>query len=309
MVYLDNNNLGNEGENLQGDIVFSFVEEFVEGQARLEYELEGQKQYLFLTKENKTYKTPIKAVLTKQGQINMQLVITEGTEDEEIPIFKSNVFYVYCNNSINAEVEEAEGYNQWIDVANQKLNTIDVAVEQASNLNADVVKQGAVSTLTIVNKENEEKVVDVYDGETPTLEIGTTTTSNPGTNASVTMTQDGINYTLDFVIPRGDKGDKGEKGDAGEKGIQGIQGPKGETGAKGSTGPQGPKGDKGDTGSVGPTGPQGKTGESGVYYGANQPTNSNVLVWINPNDNETEEAITTSSFVYDEETETLSITI
>ena len=87
MVYLENNNLGNEGENLQGDIVFSFIDEFVEGQARLEYELEGEKKYLFLTKENKTYKTPIKAVLTKQGQINMQLVITEGTEDEEIPIF------------------------------------------------------------------------------------------------------------------------------------------------------------------------------------------------------------------------------
>ena len=283
MVYLNTNIIGNDGENLQGDIIFSFENGFVNGQARLEYETKGEKRYLFLTKEEETYKTPIKYVLTKNGAINMQLVITEGTEDEEIPIFKSNVFYVYCNNSINAEVEEAEGYNQWIDVANQKLNTIDVAVEQASNLNADVVKQGAVSTLTIVNKENEEKVVDVYDGETPTLEIGTTTTSNPGTNASVTMTQDGINYTLDFVIPRGDKGDKGdkgEKGDAGEKGIQGIQGPKGETGAKGSTGPQGPKGDKGDTGSTGATGKDGVTPtlKVGTTTTGDAGTNANVTM-------------------------------
>lgn len=77
------------------------------------------------------------------------------------------------------------------------------------------------------------------------------TTVDPGTEASVTVTPEGV---FTFKIPKGEKGDKGDqglKGDTGpqgEKGDTGPQGPIGETGPKGDQGIQGPKGDKGDPG-------------------------------------------------------------
>ena len=164
MVYLENTILGNDGENSQGDIIFSFVNDFVDGQARLEYEIKGEKRYLFLTKEEETYKTPIKSVLTKSGAINMQLVVTEGVSEDEIPIFKSNVFYVVCNNSLNAEIEEPEEYPSWIEIANTKLNSIDEAIAKANNLDIDVVKEENVATIIVTDQDGIEKNVEIYDG-------------------------------------------------------------------------------------------------------------------------------------------------
>lgn len=67
------------------------------------------------------------------------------------------------------------------------------------------------------------------DGITPTLKVGSTSTGNAGTNASVTMTDNNNVYTLNFVIPKGEKGDTGAKGDAGVKGQDGAKGADGIT--------------------------------------------------------------------------------
>ena len=128
-VDLSKSVIGNDGENLQEKLVFSF-NNFVNGTARLELLKQGETaSYVMLTKVGETYELPIRSVITKAGRLNMQLVITEGTDDEEIPIFKSNEFYVIVNSSINAEIEEEEEYPQWIDVANTKLNEIDEALD------------------------------------------------------------------------------------------------------------------------------------------------------------------------------------
>ena len=150
--------IGNDAENLQGNLVFTFTDEFVIGQARLEYETSDTKAYLPLIQEEETYKMPIKSVITKQGQIYMQLVITEGIDEEEIPIFKSNVFYVVVNESINAEIEQPDEYQTWIEIANTKLNQID-------NLNIEVEKVDNVSTLTIIKKDGTTNSVEILDGE------------------------------------------------------------------------------------------------------------------------------------------------
>lgn len=42
------------------------------------------------------------------------------------------------------------------------------------------------------------------------LEVGTTTTGEPGTDAAVEIQKDGTKYTANFTIPRGDKGEKGD---------------------------------------------------------------------------------------------------
>lgn len=73
-------------------------------------------------------------------------------------------------------------------------------------------------------------------GDTATVDVGTTTTGNAGTDASVTNSGSTSAAIFDFVIPRGDKGETGSQG---IQGIQGIQGATGATGAAGSDGADG----------------------------------------------------------------------
>lgn len=85
-----------------------------------------------------------------------------------------------------------------------------------------------------------------------TITVGTTTTTEPGTNASVTNVGTPSNAILDFNIPAGATGPIGP---------QGIQGPAGPTGPIGPTGPAGPAGPQGNTGPAGPSG----TTETNTY--------------------------------------------
>ena len=150
--------IGNDGENLQENLVFSFNDEFVDGQARLELLMPNkQKSYITLEKNEETYQIPVKSIITKTGKLTMQLVIDEGIDEESIPIFKSNMFYVIVNSSINAVEEAPEGYAQWIEIANTKLNQID-------NLDIDVSKEGKVATVTVTKKDGTEESVEIKDG-------------------------------------------------------------------------------------------------------------------------------------------------
>lgn len=213
MVNLNKSTIGNDGESLQAKLVFSFEDEFVDGQARLEYTIGGQSFYALLKKVGETYELPVLPMLTKVGQIDMQLVISSGTE-EELSIFKSKMFYLYCNKSINSLIEEVPEYPAWIDVANAKLDALDkigITVEKVDN----------VSTLTITNSDGSTETVEILDGE---------------------------------IGPVGPQGEQGIQGPQGEQGIQGIRGPQGETGAtgpQGEQGIQGIQGPKGETGSSG----------------------------------------------------------
>lgn len=153
--------IGNDAENLQGNLVFTFTDEFVIGQARLEYRISEMEAYFPLIQEEESYIMPIKNVITKQGQIFMQLVITEGIDEEDIPIFKSNVFYVVVNESINAELEDTNEYITLIDVINTKLNQID-------NLDISAIKTDGVTTITITKKDGTQEVVEIFDGDAGT---------------------------------------------------------------------------------------------------------------------------------------------
>ena len=79
-----------------------------------------------------------------------------------------------------------------------------------------------------------------YRGTGPTgpqgpvsIAVGVTTTTDPGTNASVNNVGTDDNVILNFNIPRG------ETGPIGPQGIPGTEGP------TGPTGPQGPQGQQG----------------------------------------------------------------
>ena len=83
---------------------------------------------------------------------------------------------------------------------------------------------------------------DGSDGAAATIAVGSTTTGNAGTNASVTNSGTSSAATFNFTIPKGDTGATGSTGSQGPQGIQGIQGPAGNDGADGAIS----DGDKGD---------------------------------------------------------------
>lgn len=166
MVELSKNMIGNDGETLQSKFVFEFEDEFVNGQARLEYVINGETKYIFLDREGETYITLVKSFLTKKGTIDMQLVILEGTSEENVPIFKSNMFYVYCNPSINAEVEVEEVSSDWFEKANTKLTQADnlnISTTQTQNgVQIDTTsKDGKTTSTEVING------IDGKDGYTP----------------------------------------------------------------------------------------------------------------------------------------------
>lgn len=164
MVSLTKTTIGNDLENLQEELVFKFTDEFVNGSARLEYKVNGNKYHIPMTKEGESYTVPIKNVLTREGKIEMQLVVVEQEQDEEIPVFKSNVFYVYCNKSINAQEEAMDDYEYWLDVIQTKLASIDEALEEVDNLDIDVSKTRTTATVEIIKKDGTTKSVEIEDG-------------------------------------------------------------------------------------------------------------------------------------------------
>ena len=212
-VYLSKSVIGNDGENLQEKLVFSF-DSFVNGTARLELNKNNTQSYIMLTKVDNTYELPIRSLITKVGKLDLQLVITEGTNENEIPIFKSNVFFVIVNPSINAEIEEEEDYPQWIDVANTKLNEIDEALDDLQ----DKVDSGYF-------KGDKGDKGDTGDTG-PIGPIG----------------PQGIQGERGLTGATGPQGERGEKGDTGSTGATGPAGPKGDTGERGPAGTNGQDG-------------------------------------------------------------------
>lgn len=91
----------------------------------------------------------------------------------------------------------------------------------------------------------------------PTVTVGSTITTPPGTRARVTASPTPCGVELEFAIPRGKPGPEGPAGPQGEQGPAGPQGEQGPAGPQGEQGPAGPQGERG------PAGPQGEQGEQG----------------------------------------------
>lgn len=210
--------LGVEGENLQDNLIFKFDDEFVDGQARLEYELEnGTSNYIIMTKVNESYELPIKSIITKKGLSYFQLVIDEAENTNGIPIFKSEKFCINIAEGINAVEEAPEGYEQWIEIADAKLIEID-------NLNIEAEQTQNGATITITKKDGTEESVSILNGtQGPKGDKGDT--GDTGATGS--------------QGPKGDKGDTGERGPQGERGLQGEQGIPGRDGTNGTNGRDG----------------------------------------------------------------------
>ena len=102
--------------------------------------------------------------------------------------------------------------------------------------------------------DGQDSTVPGPPGAGATVDVGTTTTTPPGTQANVTNTGTTTNAFLTFEIPRGDQGQQGIQGNQGIQGDQGPQGNQGIQGEQGERGLQGIQGQKGDKGDQGPQG-------------------------------------------------------
>ena len=149
--------IGNEQQNLQNKLKFEFEDEIVEGQAWLEYEIDGVKKFTPMEQYDKGYQVDIKDSLLISDKVSVDLKITQNEEPEGVPVFITNIVTFDVEKTICAEEEEPDDYPSWFETANKIIN-------EANNLDLDINKNDNVSTITINKKDGTQKSVDVYDG-------------------------------------------------------------------------------------------------------------------------------------------------
>lgn len=151
-------------------------------------------------------------VLAEQGTVSIAAVV----EHEDGVRVTTNTVCFYNDNTIYGEKETDPTPSEYMQVIN--------AAEEAQKI-AQSVRDDADS-----GKFNGKPGADGApgaDGKAATIAVGSVTTGEAGSAASVVNSGTESAAVLDFVIPQGAKGEQGEKGPQGE---------------------QGPKGDKGDSG-------------------------------------------------------------
>ena len=120
---------------------------------------------------------------------------------------------------------------------------------------------------------------DGKDGVTPQLSIGTVTTLEAGSNATVSMTGTTEAPILNFGIPKGaDGAGGGGTGEAGEDGGYYIP----SVSETGDLSWSASKTGMPEVTTVNIKGKDGTDGKSGVYIGTAEPTDPDTNVWINP---------------------------
>lgn len=132
-VYTNARSLGINGENLGGQIIVEFFNgEFVNGAARLDIQRGNETGYVEMTKDadTKTYRLEIKtSLLAVVGVIKMQVNITQTKKGEEAPVFKSKVFELNVEESIETSAVIPEEYPTWIQTANAKIAEMDALMD------------------------------------------------------------------------------------------------------------------------------------------------------------------------------------
>lgn len=201
-VDLPTSRLGINGENLQGNIVVKFSDEFVNGNAILEIQRNNEKYYLTMQKNDDSYYLPIlSSLLSKTSTIIMQVRITETTSITDIPVWKSNKFYLKVEESINATATIPEEYPEWIDIANEKINEINSAIQMVDNIDIDVEKVDNISTLNIIKKDGSDKSVEILDGKDALINGMNEVEIVAGNNIEINIVGNKIIISATGVIP------------------------------------------------------------------------------------------------------------
>ena len=132
-------------------------------------------------------------------------------------------------NDINNKIDEV------IDIVDGKIVEIDEAIENAERLDVDANKVGKITSITITKQDGTTKTVTLEDGQdgisledieidnrdlyvtyggetenlgqvAPNIQVGTTTTGSPSSQARVENVGTDLNPILNFYIPKGEAG-------------------------------------------------------------------------------------------------------
>lgn len=157
-------------------------------------------------------------VLSNPGYI---MISTEGQKnaDDDTFIITTNTVGFYNNATVHSGDETDPTPSEYMQVIN--------AAEAAQKI-AQSVRDDADS-----GKFNGKPGADGApgaDGKAATVSVGSVTTGEAGSAASVVNSGTESAAVLDFTIPAGAKGEQGEQGPQGEQGSKGEQGPQGEKG-------------------------------------------------------------------------------
>ena len=185
-VYTNARSLGINGENLGGQIIVEFFNgEFVHGAARLDIQRGNETGYVEMTKDadTKTYRLEIKtSLLAVVGIIKMQVNITQTKKGEEAPVFKSKVFELNVEESIETSAVIPEEYPTWIQTANAKIAEMDALMddmEQKVGSGYFNGKDGALyvgidivnGELILTETENNAVAFEITDGGNLTIKL------------------------------------------------------------------------------------------------------------------------------------------
>lgn len=202
--------------------------------------------------------------------------------DDGIIKYNPPISYFYTNGTVKLKLKYDGGSSNYVTFSIPKnlINTDDIIlkidsgnylVRKSTNYKyndlpiASTTSLGGIIVGDNLTIDSNGKLNAQSGGSAATIQVGTTTTGEPGTDAQVTNSGTSSAAVFNFVIPRGAKGEQGETGPQGE---QGVQGEKGEQGIQGDTGPQGEQGvqgEQGPKGETGETGPQGPKGDPFTY--------------------------------------------
>ena len=171
-VKLNKDFIGLCAENLQGNIIVDFEDEFVDGFACLEVVINKESFVISMERnlDDKIYLTPIKSNLLKTAcNITCQVKITQSAVGTEVPVFRSEKFTLPCKESVCAETELPEDPQSWQEMIESKIADIQDA---CINIENKTYTPTDIQDFANFINENKEKIKEVFIG----ANLGNTTT-------------------------------------------------------------------------------------------------------------------------------------
>lgn len=176
-IETNKNFLGINGENLNGDLIVEFKDEFIDGFAYLEIFDGSQKYLLSMEKVEEHYVLPIlSSLLATVGDLQCQIRVNSQFDANSVSIFKSEKFKLPVLEAINATETMPEQYPTWIEEADLKILNIQ------NNLNAEITEREQADANLQANKQDKltQTQLDAVNSgidSTKVAQIGTNTTN------------------------------------------------------------------------------------------------------------------------------------
>ena len=145
----------------------------------------------------------------------------QPTQDSDMKDLPSAFMGVYSGTATTAPTTYTDYL--WYQIKGTKGDTGSQGPAGVSpSLSAEPISGGHRVSMTDAQGTTTFDVMDGENAAAATVTVGSTTTGEPGTNASVTNSGTSSDAVLDFVIPRGLQGPQGAKGDTGDTGPAGT---------------------------------------------------------------------------------------